>query len=111
MEKQYTAIITDEAEEQLLELSSEDRETILEAIKTFELIGIGYKNLNKLGNKLFEIKPQGVRAYFMYHPKVRRIIIIGFITLKKTQKAPERYKEQARINIAKYLKEQEHTNG
>lgn len=110
MDKQYTAVLTDEADEQLLELSSEDRETILEAIRAFELIGRGYKNLNTLGNKLFEIKPQGVRAYFMYHPKQRKIIIVGFICLKTTKKAPPRYKEQARRNVAKYL-EQEAQNG
>jgi len=110
MEKQYTAIITDDAEKQLLELSTNDRETILEAIKVFELVGTDYKNLNTLGDKLFEIKPKGVRAYFMYHPKLRKIIIVGFICLKTTQKAPTRYMEQARRNIAKYL-EQEANNG
>ena len=110
MEKQYTAILTDEADEQLLELSAEDRETILEAIKAFELIGREYKNLNTLGDKLFEIKPKGVRAYFMYHPTLRKIIIVGFVCLKTTKKAPPRYMEQARRNIAKYL-EQEAQNG
>jgi len=50
---------------------------------------------------LFEIKPKGVRAYFKYEKN--RIIIIGFITLKKTQKAPQRYIEQAIINIKNYL--------
>ena len=106
MERQYTAILTDEAEEQLLELSTENQETILEAIRAFELIGVGYKNLNKLGDKLFEIKPSGIRAYFMYHPKERKIIIVGFICLKKTEKAPPRYKEQARRNIANYLEQE-----
>lgn len=110
MEKQYTAILTDEAEEQLLDLSADDKETILEAIKAFELIGRDYKNLNTLGDKLFEIKPKGVRAYFMYHPNARKIIIVGFICLKTTKKAPLRYKEQARKNVAKYL-EQEARNG
>ncbi len=69
-----------------------------------------YKNLNDLHNGLFEIKPKGVRAYFMYHPKVRRIIIVGLIVLKKTQKAPHRNIKQARSNIEKYL-EQESKNG
>ena len=112
MEKQFTAILTDEAIEQLLQLSAENQETILEAIRTFELIGIGYKNLNTLGDKLFEIKPKGVRAYFMYHPILRKIIIVGFICLKTTKKAPSRYKEQARKNVEKYLlQEQESKHG
>lgn len=110
MEKQYTAIFTDEADEQLLDLSSNDRETILTAIRAFELIGRGYKNLNSLGDKLFEIKPKGVRAYFMYHPTKRKIIIVGFICLKTTKKAPPQNKEQARRNVARYL-EQEAKNG
>lgn len=110
MEKQYTAVFTDEAENQLLDLSPDDRETIIEAIRAFELIGVGYKNLNTLGDKLFEIKPKGVRAYFMYHPKLRKIIIVGFICLKTTKKAPPRYKEQAKKNVAKYL-EQEAKHG
>ena len=50
------------------------------------------------------------KVYFMYHPKLRKIIIVGFICLKTTQKAPSRYMEQARRNIVKYL-EQEANNG
>lgn len=107
MENQFTAILTDEAEEQLLELSFENQCKILEAIRTFEMVGIYYKNINNLGDGLFEIKPKDVRAYFMYDPKRRRIIIVGLICLKKTQKAPKRYIEQARLNIEKYLNSME----
>lgn len=112
LEKQFTAEYLPEADKQLLELSAENREKIISAIEAFELIGTGYKNLNDLGGGLFEIKPKGVRAYFMYDYNRRRVIIIGFIVLKKTQKAPERYKEQARKLITAYLeaerKELEH---
>lgn len=103
MENQYNAVLTDEAEIQLIELSPADREKILQAIRAFELIGKDYKNINSLGDKLYEIKPKGVRAYFMYHPKQQKIIIVGFITLKKSQKAPERYMAKARKNIENYL--------
>lgn len=109
--KQFTAILTDEAEQQLMELSAENRTKIAEAIRAFELVGTFYKNINDLGDGLFEIKPRGVRAYFMYDPTRRRIIIVGFITLKKTQEAPKRYMEQARRNIERYLKQQEVKNG
>lgn len=51
---------------------------------------------------MYEIKPKGVRAYFQYDKERKRIIIIGFITLKKTQKAPKRYIKQALANIHKY---------
>lgn len=63
--QEFTAILTDEAERQLIELSVENQDKILEAIRTFELVGRSYKNLNDLGDGLFEIKPKGVRAYFM----------------------------------------------
>ncbi|MDD3436959.1 MAG: type II toxin-antitoxin system RelE/ParE family toxin [Candidatus Gastranaerophilales bacterium] len=99
--KQFTAEYTDEAMEQYNKLDFKDQAKILEAISTFEQIGINYKNLNSLGNGLFEIKPKGVRAYFKYAEN--KIIIIGFITLKKTQKAPKRYIKQAITNIENYI--------
>lgn len=106
-DKQFTAELTDEAEEQLLALSDENREKIADAIRTFEKVGILYKNINDLGGGLFEIKPKGVRAYFMYDPNRRRIIIVGLVVLKTTQKAPPRYIKQARRNIENYLNQQE----
>ena len=106
-EPQFTAEYTDEAKIQLRELAYENREKIVEAIGLFELVGTKYKNINDLGDGLFEIKPKGVRAYFMYDPTRRKIIIVGFICLEKTQKAPKQYMKQARINIRNYIKELE----
>ncbi|MCD7879470.1 MAG: type II toxin-antitoxin system RelE/ParE family toxin [Candidatus Gastranaerophilales bacterium] len=106
-EKLFTAEYTDEAKIQLKELSSEYREKIIEAIGLFEKVGKLYKNINDLGDGLFEIKPKGVRAYFMYDNNRRRIIIIGFVCLKKSQKAPKNYIKQARSNIKKYIQEME----
>lgn len=48
------------------------------------------------------MKCDKVRIYFMYHKN--NIIIIGLVVLKKTQKAPERYKIQAMTNIEKYIR-------
>lgn len=110
MEKQFIAILTKEAENQLIELPDEFKERIAEAIKTFEYVGTYYKNLNNLGDGLFEIKPKGVRAYFMYDKVLRKVIIIGFICLKKTQKAPKQYIKQARINIKKYIEQRQEVN-
>lgn len=104
-EKMFTAEFVPEAVEQYNALQESEQDKILEAIRTFEIVGMGYKNLNTLGNGLYEIKPKGIRAYFMYDKTRRRIIIIGFICLKKTQEAPKRYILQARQNIEKYLKE------
>ena len=103
-EKIYTAEYTKEAEKQLFELSTENQDKILSAVRAFEILGNKYKNINDLGESLFEIKPKGVRAYFMYDKKRKRVIIIGFITLKKSQKAPKRYIKQARSNIKEYIR-------
>lgn len=102
-ERIFKAEYLPEASMQLLELAPEYREKILDAVRTFEKVGMYYKNINDLGNGLFEIKPKGVRAYFMYDYNRRRVIIIGFICLKTTQKAPERYMKQARKLIEAYL--------
>lgn len=104
-EKLFIAEYTKEALKQFSELDIDNQDKILSAIKSFEILGIKYKNINDLGNELFEIKPKGVRVYFQYDKERRRIIIIGFITLKKTQKAPKRYIKQALENIKNYKKE------
>lgn len=101
--KKFTAEYLPEALEQLAELSEENQDKILEAIGIFEEVGTDYKNINDLEGGLFEIKPKGVRAYFMYNSNRRGIIIIGFICLKKTQEAPPRYMKQARKLITDYL--------
>ncbi len=89
--------------EQLKELDTPYKKKILEAIGAFEKIGTKYKNLNTLGDGIYEIKPDNVRAYFKYAKG--RIIIIGLIVLKKTKKAPKRYIEQAKANIERYFHE------
>ena len=58
----FKAVYLPEAGMQLVGLSQEYREKIVEAIKTFEKVGTAYKNINDLGGGLFEIKPKGVRA-------------------------------------------------
>lgn len=101
-EKLFTAEYTTEAVEQLYKLDEINQDKILAAIRSFEILGTKYKNINQLDYDLFELKPKGVRAYFQYDTERRRIIIIGFITLKKTQKAPKQYMKQAIRNIIKY---------
>jgi len=102
MIKLFEAEYTKEALEQLHDLEKSDKRKIIKAIAIFEQIGTEYKNTNDLGDDLFELKPDNIRAYFKYHEN--RIIIVGFITIKKTQKAPKRYIEQAIRNIENYLK-------
>jgi phage-related protein len=103
MRKEFEAEFTKQALEQLEQLTNSDARKILKAINIFEQVGTKYKYINDLGNGLFELKPDKVRAYFKYAKN--KIIIIGLIVLKKTQKAPSRYIEQAHKNIDKYIKE------
>ncbi len=102
-EKIFTAEYTDEALEQLQNLQDSEFRKISKAIYIFEYTGTKYKNINDIGNGLFELKPDNIRAYFKYEKN--KIIIIGLIVLKKTQKAPKRYIEQAHKNIERYLQE------
>ncbi len=102
-EQLFTAEYTNEALEQLNALEDAEFTKITKAIYIFEHVGKKYKNINDLGNGLFELKPDNVRAYFKYVEN--RIIVIGFIVLKKTQKAPPRYIKQAHKNIDKYIQE------
>ena len=106
-DKKFKAEYVPEAIEQLRELPPEYADRILEAISIFEEVGTDYKNINSLDYDLYEIKPSGVRAYFRYDKERRRIIIVGFICLKTTQKAPPRFMKQAVRNIERYLKEME----
>ena len=103
MRKEFEAEFTEQALEQLEQLTDTDARKILKAINIFEQVGTKYKYINDLGNGLFELKPDKVRAYFKYAKNT--IIIIGLIVLKKTQKAPARYIEQAHRNIDKYIQE------
>lgn len=102
-DKLFTAEYTNEALEQLNNLQDAEFEKITKAIYIFEHVGKKYKNINDLGNGLFELKPDNVRAYFKYAKN--RIIIVGLVVLKKSQKALKRYIEQAHKNIDNYLKE------
>jgi len=102
MDKVFIAEYTPEALEQLNNLSEENQDKILASVRAFEVLGTKYKNINKLDFDLYELKPKGIRAYFAYDEERRRIIIVGLIVLKQTQKAPKRYMLQALSNINKY---------
>lgn len=107
-EKKFVAEYTKEAIDQLFSLSVENQDKIFAAVRAFEYLGTDYKNINKLDYDLYEIKPSGVRAYFKYYG--RKIIIIGFVVLKKTQKAPKRYMKQAVRNIENYIRNEQDDN-
>ena len=107
MKKLFTAKYTPEAEKDLKNLDKQDLKRTLRTVALFEQLGkdgVNSRPLNKQG--LFEMKCDKVRIYFMY--RENNIIIVGLVTLKKTQKAPERYKLEAMTNIEKYIRSNTH---
>lgn len=103
MVKQFIAKFTLEAEENLKKLDKQNLKRVFRTVALFEQLGkdgVNSRPLNKEG--LFEMKCDKVRIYFMYHQN--NIIIVGLVVLKKTQKAPERYKIEAMTNIEKYIR-------
>ena len=107
MEKQFIAKYTPEAEISLKKLDKQNLKRVFRTVALFEQLGkegVNSRQLNKQG--LFEIKSDKVRIYYIYHKD--KIIIIGLIVLKKTQKAPERYIIQAMSNIEKYIRSNEY---
>lgn len=103
MGKLFEARYAKEAEEDLKALDKQNLKRTLRTVSLFEQLGkdaVNCRQLNKQG--LFEMKCDKIRIYFMYHKN--SIIIIGLVVLKKTQKAPERYKIEAMSNIEKYIR-------
>ncbi len=103
MKKQFIAKYTPEAQGDLKNLDKQNLKRVFRTVAMFEQLGkdaVNSRPINKEG--LFELKCDKVRVYFMYHRN--NIIIIGLIILKKTQKAPERFKLQAIKNIEKYIR-------
>lgn len=106
MDKLFTAEYTKESVDDLKTLDKQNQKRVFKTVMLFELLGkdgVLSRQLDKKG--LFELKNDKIRIYFMYQNN--RIIIIGLITLKKSQKAPERYIKEAHSRIERYLKEQE----
>lgn len=92
MEKVFIAEYTPEALEQFNDLDIKNQDKILAAIKTFEIIGTKYKNINQLDYGLYEIKPKGIRAYFKYDEN-RKNYYNWFYYFKTNSKSPKKVYE------------------
>lgn len=100
--KFFTAEYTQEAINDLKGLDKQNQKRVFKSVMLFEILGkdgVNSRPLDKDG--LFEIKSDKVRIYFMYQNN--KVVIIGLITLKKSQKAPERYIKEAHSRIERYL--------
>ncbi len=92
----FKAIFSDEAMLQMENLDRISKKKAAKAIRNFEELGQYAHNSRNLGD-IWEIKTDNVRIYFDYEEN--KIIIIGLVVLKKSQKAPKRFIEQAKRHI------------
>lgn len=103
MENKYNVEFTLESVEELRNLDKQNQKRAFRTVRLFEELGKDGVNSRPLDNNgLFELKSGKLRLYFMYWEN--SIVIVGLITLKKTQKAPERYKNIAHKRIDNYIK-------
>ena len=101
MDNKYNIEFTPESVEELRELDKQNQKRAFRTVRLFEELGKDCVNSRPLDNNgLFEMKSDKLRLYFMYWEN--SIVIVGLITLKKTQKAPERYKDIAHKRIDNY---------
>jgi phage-related protein len=103
MDNKYNIEFTPESVEELRELDKQNQKRAFRTVRLFEELGKDGVNSRPLDNNgLFEMKSDKLRLYFMYWEN--SIVIVGLMTLKKTQKAPDRYKEIAHKRIDNYIK-------
>lgn len=98
----YQVLLTDEATENLNSLEHIERKKILKAFDIIENVDISAVNTRPLTEKLLEIKADNVRALYVYSKN--RIIIVGLIFIKKTQKTPSKYITNAEKILQEYIK-------
>jgi len=96
----YQIILTKQARKDLKSLEKYQQEKLVSDYSTIQNESIDVVNIKSLGNKLFEIKTDNLRSLFMY--KEGRIIVIGVIFIKKTQKTPKQYMEKALRILTNY---------
>lgn len=103
MKNNYNIEFTQESAKELRELDKQNQKRALRTVRLFEELGRDGINSRPIDNNgLFEMKSDKLRLYFMYWKN--SIVIVGLITLKKSQKAPKRYKELAHKRIDNYIK-------
>lgn len=97
---QYEVILTKEAKENLYSLEKHQQEKLFSDYSAIQNESINTVIVKPLGKKIFEIKTDNLRSLFVYQKD--RVIIIGVIFIKKTQKTPKQYIEKALKIFKKY---------
>ena len=95
----FEIIYCNEAIEQINNLDRISYKKLLKDIEKFRSLGINAVDTKNLAAGLWEMRTDNIRTYYAYEKG--KIIIVGLVVLKKSQKAPKRYIEQALNNIDK----------
>lgn len=98
----FEIILSEEAEEQFNSLDKASYKKVFKDLEKFEHLGSRAVDSRDLTKGLWEIRTDNIRVYYSYAGT--KIIIVGLIVLKKSQKAPKRFIEQAIKNIEKTKK-------
>lgn len=99
----FEIILCDEAEQQFNNLDKASYKKVFKDFEKFEKLGSRAVDSRDLTKDLWEIRTDDIRSYYFYTGT--KIIIVGLIVFKKSQKAPKRFIEQAIRNIEKTRKE------
>ncbi len=84
-----------EAEIAALELSQQ--ELLSNEYSKIETLGIEFVKVKAIQNGIFEIKSNELRSLFKY--KERKIIVVGVVFVKKTQKTPKEKIKLAKLRL------------
>jgi len=95
----FEIILSNEATEQFNSLDKVSYKKIFKDFEKFEQLGSKAVDSRDLGKDLWEIRTDNIRSYYTYTGT--KIIIVGLIVVKKSQKAPKRFIDQAIRNIQK----------
>lgn len=98
----FTVNLTQNALDDLNSLEKQDRNKALKAFDIISNVDIGAVVTKPLTSKIYEIKADKVRCLFVYSKN--KIIVIGVIFIKKTQKTPKLQIEKAEKILKEYIK-------
>lgn len=99
----FEVVLTRQARKEFEALTPEQRISVGSDYETIRDKGIEFVKRRFLQNDLFEIKTNDVRSLFEYEKD--RIIIVGLVYVKKSQKAPQRFVGIAKKRIKEHREE------
>ena len=87
MDKKFKVDKLDAVNKEIAELSQEQQDLLKSEYNLIETKGIEFVRVKHLQSKIFEIKSKELRSLFKYQEG--KIIVIGVVFVKKTQKTPK----------------------